>query len=250
MSGHSKWSTIKRKKGKADEQRGRIFTKLIREITIAAREGGGDAESNPRLRSAVQTAKGNNMPATNIDRAIKKGTGELPGTVYEEVVYEGYGPAGVAFLIDVVTDNRNRTTAEIRHLLVKAGGRMGEVGSVAWIFDKKGLVVVDKGSHSEDDLMEIALDAGAEDLSDEGDSFEIVTPYADVGAVAEALREKGIEPASAEVARLPKSTVKLEIDTAKQTLRLADGLEDNDDVQRVSANFDISEDILETLSSD
>lgn len=250
MSGHSKWSTIKRKKGKADEQRGRIFTKLIREITIAAREGGGDMESNPRLRSAVQTAKGNNMPATNIDRAVKKGTGELPGTIYEEVVYEGYGPAGVAFLIDVVTDNRNRTTAEIRHLLVKAGGRMGEVGSVAWIFDKKGLIVVDKGSHSEDDLMMIALDAGAEDLSDEGDSFEIITPFTDVGSVADALRENGIEPASAEMARLPKSTVKLEIDTAKQTLRLADSLEDNDDVLRVSANFDISEDILETLSSD
>jgi YebC/PmpR family DNA-binding regulatory protein len=250
MSGHSKWSTIKRKKGKADEQRGRIFTKLIREITIAAREGGGDAETNPRLRTAVQTAKGNNMPAANIDRAIKKGTGELPGTVYEEVVYEGYGPAGVAFLIDVVTDNRNRTTAEIRHLLTKAGGRMGEVGSVAWIFDKKGLIVVDKGSLQEDEVMMTALEAGADDVSDEGDSWEIVTPFADVGTVADALRENGIEPASADVARLPKSTVELDLDTAKQTLRLADSLEENDDVQRVSANFDIPEEILETLSND
>ncbi len=250
MSGHSKWSTIKRKKGKADEQRGRIFTKLIREITIAAREGGGDIETNPRLRSAIQTAKGNNMPAVNIERAIKKGTGELPGTVYEEYAYEGYGPSGVAFLIDVVTDNRNRTTAEVRHALVKAGGNLGEAGSVSWIFDKKGLIVVEKGSHDEDQLLMIALDSGAEDLADEGEVWEITTPFTGVGAVTDALREKGIEPVSAEMVRLPKSTVELDLTSAKQVLRLADNLEENDDVQRVSANFDISEEILEHLSSD
>ncbi len=250
MSGHSKWSTIKRKKGKADEQRGRIFTKLIREITIASREGGGDIESNPRLRAAVQTAKGNNMPAANIERAIQKGTGELPGTVYEEVSYEGYGPGGVAFLIETVTDNRNRTTADIRHLLVKSGGNMGELGSVAWIFDTRGLVVVEKGDRSEDEVMMIALDAGADDLTDAGDSWEITTPYAEVGAVAEALRAKGIEPASAEVAKIPKSTVQLDRTAAAAVIRLVDNLEELDDVQRVSANFDIPDEILEELGSD
>ncbi|MFH1277980.1 MAG: YebC/PmpR family DNA-binding transcriptional regulator [Candidatus Eisenbacteria bacterium] len=249
MSGHSKWSTIKRKKGKADAERGRIFTRLIREITVAARDGGGDPSANPRLRTAMDAAKQNNMPAANVDRAIKKGTGELPGVTYEEVVYEGYAASGVAMLIEAVTDNRNRTTAEVRHILTKFGGRMAEVGSVAWQFDQKGMIVVEKKGVAEDDLMMVALDAGANDVSDEGDSWEITTDPHDLHHVNEALKGAGITAESAELTRLPKTTVALDKATAGKVLRLVDMLEENDDVQQVSANFDISDKILEELSS-
>ncbi len=249
MSGHSKWSTIKRKKGKADAERGRLFTRLIRELTVAARNGGGDMSSNPRLRTAVENAKSNNMPAANIERAIKKGTGELPGMTLEEVAYEGYAPGGVALLIETVTDNRNRTTSEIRHLLTKAGGRMGELGSVAWMFQQRGMIVVEKKGLSEDDVMLAALDAGAEDVSDEGDSWEIVTAPADLAKVSQALQEAGIEPLSSELIRLPKSTVALEREGAGKVLKLVDALEEHDDVQQVSANFDIPDQILEELGA-
>ena len=249
MSGHSKWSTIKRKKGKADAERGRIFTRLIREITVAARSGGGDPAANPRLRSAVDTAKSNNMPASNIDRAIKKGTGELPGVTYDEITYEGYGPGGVAFLIETVTDNRNRTTSEVRHLLTKYGGSMGEIGSVSWKFDQKGLIVIEKGDLNEDDVMMAALDAGADDVADEGDSWEVSTAPNDLLKVGEAIKEAGITPVSAELLRLPKATVAIGKDVASRVLKLLELLEENDDVQQVSADFDIPDDLLEELSS-
>jgi len=249
MSGHSKWSTIKRKKGKADAQRGRLFTRLIREITIAARHGGGEIGANPRLRAAVDNAKSNNMPAANIERAIQKGTGELPGVTLEEIAYEAYAPGGVAMLIETVTDNRNRTTSEVRHILAKLGGRMGEVGSVSWMFDQRGLVLVDKEGRDEDDVMMAALDAGAEDFSDEGDSWEIATPPSMLGRVIEPLKEAGAAPSSSEVTRVPKSTVSLDRDTAVKVLRLLETLEEHDDVQQVSANFDIPDEILEELSS-
>ncbi len=249
MSGHSKWSTIKRKKGKADAERGRLFTRLIREITVAARSGGGDPGANPRLRSAVDTAKSSNMPSANIERAIKKGTGELPGVTYEEIIYEGYGPGGVAFLIETVTDNRNRTTSEVRHLLTKHGGSMGEIGSVSWKFDQKGLIVVEKGDLNEDDVMMAAVDAGADDVSDEGDSWEISTAPNDLNKVGEAIREAGIVPLSAELLRLPKSTVAIGKDVAPRVLKLLDLLEENDDVQQVSADFEIPDELLEELNS-
>jgi YebC/PmpR family DNA-binding regulatory protein len=249
MSGHSKWATIRRKKGKVDAERGRVFTRLIRELTIAARHGGGDPDGNPRLRTAIDAARAANMPAANIDRAIKKGTGDLPGTIIEEVAYEAYAPGGVALYIETATDNRNRTTSEIRHLLTKHGGRMGELGSVSWMFVQKGLIVVSKGSLNEEDVMMAALDAGAEDVSDEGDSWEISTPPTDVNKVAEALRAAGAPPASAGVSRLPKSTVAVGRDAAGKVLRLVESLEEQDDVQQVSANFDIPDEILEELGS-
>ncbi|RPJ47831.1 MAG: YebC/PmpR family DNA-binding transcriptional regulator [Candidatus Latescibacterota bacterium] len=249
MSGHSKWATIRRKKGKIDAERGRIFTRLIREITIAARSGGGDPGGNPRLRTAIDTARASNMPAANIDRAVKKGTGDLPGQIIEEVAYEAYAPGGVALLIETVTDNRNRTASEVRHLLTKYGGRMGEVGSVSWMFAQKGLIVVTKGSLSEEDVMMAALDAGAEDVSDEGDSWEITTGPSDLAKVNAALRDAGIAAASAAISRLPKSTVAVGRDMAGRVLKLVEVLEEQDDVQQVSANFDIPDEILEELGS-
>ena len=249
MSGHSKWSTIKRKKGALDAKRGKIFTKLIKEITIAARLGGGDPDGNPRLRTAIQTAKGANMPQDNIARAIAKGTGELEGVNYEECAYEGYGPNGVAILISVLTDNRNRTGAEIRHILTKNNGTMAEPNAVAWNFEKKGLFLVLQESVDEETLMELALEAGAEDFESTDDLFEIHTSPDAFETVREALEQSEIPAESAELAMLPKSTVKLEGKEAEQMLRLMEALEDNDDVQNVYANFDISEEQMAEASA-
>jgi YebC/PmpR family DNA-binding regulatory protein len=249
MSGHSKWSTIKRKKGAIDSKRGKIFTKLIKEITLAARLGGGDIEGNARLRSAVLAAKEENMPKDNIDRAIKKGTGELAGgAAYEEVTYEGYGPAGVAVIVEVMTDNKNRTVAEIRHTFSKHGGNLGENGCVAWMFDKKGSIVLDKKTAGEDDLMEIALEAGADDVRDQGTEWEVVTEPAAFDAVKRAIEQKGWKYLEARVGMIPQNTIKLEAGKAEQMLRLMEKLEDNDDVQNVYANFDISDEVMEKLS--
>lgn len=247
MSGHSKWSTIKRKKGKADQQRGNLFTRLIKEITVAARDGGGDPEGNPRLRSAIENAKGSNMPTANIDKAIKRGTGELPGIVYEEFTYEGYGPQGIAIMVEALTDNKNRTTAEIRHVLSKHNGHLGEVGCVSWMFDQKGTVVVDKGKADEDTLMSVALEAGAEDVKDEGDFFEVVTAPTDLDKVKKGLAGNKIEFTSAELTREPQTVINLEGKHAEQILKLMDALEDLDDVQKVYANFDVPDDIMERL---
>lgn len=249
MSGHSKWSTIKRKKEKIDAQRGKVFTKLIKEITVSARQGGSDIESNPRLRAAVLAAKAENMPQANIDRAIQRGTGDLEGVSYEEVTYEGYGPSGVAILVEALTDNRNRTTPELRHLFSRNGGNLGEAGCVAWMFDQKGLVVVSKARYNEDELMTIALDAGAEDMRDEEDTFEIITAPEDFEMVRARLIENGIEPLRAEISRIPQSTVPVEGKEAEQVLRLMEGLEDHDDVQHVYANFDIDEKVMESIES-
>jgi YebC/PmpR family DNA-binding regulatory protein len=249
MSGHSKWSTIKRKKGAIDSKRGKIFTKLIKEITLAARLGGGDIEGNARLRSAVLAAKEENMPKENIDRAIKKGTGELGGGVaYEEITYEGYGPAGVAVIVEVMTDNKNRTVAEIRHIFSKHGGNLGENGCVAWMFDKKGSMVLDKKTATEDALMEIALEAGAEDVRDQGSEWEIVTEPAAFEAVKKAIDQKGWKYLEARVGMIPQNTIRLEAGKAEQMLKLMEKLEDNDDVQNVYANFDISDEVMEKLS--
>lgn len=249
MSGHSKWSTIKRKKEKIDAQRGKVFTKLIKEITVSARQDGSDIESNPRLRAAVLAAKAENMPQANIDRAIQRGTGDLEGVSYEEVTYEGYGPSGVAILVEALTDNRNRTTPELRHLFSRNGGNLGEAGCVAWMFDQKGLIVVSKARYNEDDLMTIALDAGAEDMRDEDDTFEIITAPEDFEMVRARLVENGIEPLRAEISRIPQSTVPVEGKEAEQVLRLMEGLEDHDDVQHVYANFDIDEKVMESIES-
>ena len=249
MSGHSKWSTIKRKKGAIDSKRGKIFTKLIKEITLAARLGGGDIEGNARLRSAVLAAKEENMPKDNIDRAIKKGTGELGGGVaYEEITYEGYGPAGVAVIVEVMTDNKNRTVAEIRHIFSKHGGNLGENGCVAWMFDKKGSIVLDKKTAIEDALMEIALEAGAEDVRDQGSEWEIVTEPAAFETVKRAIDQKGWKYLEARVGMIPQNTIRLEAGKAEQMLKLMEKLEDNDDVQNVYANFDISDEVMERLS--
>jgi len=248
MSGHSKWASIKHKKAATDSKRGKIFTKLIKEITIAARNAGGNVDANPRLRLAISKAKGANMPANNIDRAIKKGTGELEGVNYEEIVYEGYGPAGIAVYVEAVTDNKNRTTAEIRNIFTKYGGNMAGAGSVAWMFEKKGYFSIAKGTIEEDALMTIALDNGAEDLTTEGDAFEVKTLPQDFENVKKALEEKSIATESAELTMIPKSTVKIGEQTkAKQLLALIDNLEENDDVQNVYANFDISEDVLKKI---
>ena len=241
MSGHSKWHTIKHKKGALDAKRGKLFTKLIKEITVAARSGGGDVDANARLRKAISDAKAGNMPNDTIDRAIKRGTGELEGTSYDEIVYEGYGPGGVAVMVDAMTDNRNRTVAEIRHIFSKNGGNLAATGAVGWIFEKKGYIVVDKAAKPEDELFEIVTEAGAEDLRDDEGSFEIITAPEDFDAVHEAVKKAGIEPQMAEVEMLPKEYKKLEGQEAKQMLKLMETLEDNDDVQKVSANFDISE---------
>jgi YebC/PmpR family DNA-binding regulatory protein len=242
MSGHSKWHTIKHKKGALDAKRGKIFTKLIKEITVAARTGGsGDVDSNARLRKAVTDAKAQNMPNDTIDRAIKRGTGELEGAQYDEVLYEGYGPNGVAVMVEAMTDNRNRTVAEIRHIFSKNGGNMGESGSVGWMFDKKGYIVVDKAAKSEEELFEIAIEAGADDMQDDGDVFEILTAPDAFEGVLDAVKKAGIEPQAAEISMIPQNYIKLEGQEAKQMLKLYDSLDDNDDVQKVYANFDIDD---------
>ncbi|MGH7843909.1 MAG: YebC/PmpR family DNA-binding transcriptional regulator [Candidatus Binatia bacterium] len=248
MSGHSKWSSIKHKKAVKDARRGKLFTKLIKEITVAARTGGGDINSNPRLRTAVLTARTNSMPADNIDRAIKKGTGELEGVSYEEVVYEGYGPGGAAIMVQVLTDNKNRTVSEVRRLFTKHGGNLGENGCVAWMFDKKGLITVEKGSVDEEKLMTLALDGGAEDVRDEDGLFEILATPEDFEQVREQLEREKIPMATAQVALVAKSTVTLDPQSAEQTLKLTEELEDHDDVQSVAANFDIPNELIEKAS--
>jgi len=249
MSGHSKWATIKRKKGKLDAQRGRMFTKLIKEITVAARAGGGDQEGNPRLRTAVALAKAGNMPQDNIKKAIQKGTGELPGVTYDEVSYEGYGPGGVAILLEVLTDNKNRTVAEIRHALTKRGGNLGETGCVGWMFEKKGMIQIELSAADEEKLFEIALEAGASDMSTEGDVFDITTPFESFEAVRSSIENAGIAMVNAEVTMIPQSTVELEESKANSMLKLMEELEDHDDVQKVYANFDISDELMEKLSA-
>ncbi len=245
MSGHSKWSSIKHKKAAADAKRGKIFTRLIKEIAVAAREGGGDPDANPRLRAAVTNAKAQNMPNDTIERGILRGTGQLPGAEYEEIIYEGYGPKGVAIIVEVVTDNRNRSTADLRFILSKHGGNMGERGCVSWMFDKKGLIVVDKEKADEDELMMIALEAGAEDIKTEGDSFEVITAPGDFESVKNAIEEAEIETDLAEVSMIPQTTVKLDGKEALQLLKIMEGLEEHDDVQNVYSNFDIPDDIIE-----
>lgn len=249
MSGHSKWAGIKHKKAKVDAQRGRVFTKLIREITVAARVGGGDPGGNPRLRTAIQAAKAVNMPADNIERAIKKGTGELEGVTYEEITYEGYGPGGVAVLVAVVTDSKNRTVGEIRKIFSRHGGNLGESGCVAFLFEKKGYIQVDAAKVDEDKLMTIALDAGAEDLLREESLFAVTAAPRDFEKVRDKIVKSGVQTLTAEITMLPKSSVKLEGKHAEQMLRLMEELEEHDDVQHVYANFDIPEEIMAALTA-
>jgi YebC/PmpR family DNA-binding regulatory protein len=241
MSGHSKWHSIKHKKGALDAKRGKLFTKLIKEITVAARSGGGDPNGNARLRKAVADAKGANMPNDTIERAIRRGTGEEEGVHYEEITYEGYGPGGVALMVESMTDNRNRTVAEIRHIFSKNGGNLGESGSVGWIFDKKGYIVVEKAAKPDEELFELAIDAGADDLRDDEGNFEIITAPESFDSVLAAIKGAGIEPQVAEIEMVPQNYIKLEGQEARQMLKLMEALEDHDDVQKVSANFDISE---------
>ncbi len=248
MSGHSKWSTIKHKKAAKDAKRGKLFTKLIKEITVAARVGGGDINANPRLRTAVLTARASSMPGENIDRAIKKGTGELEGVHYEEIQYEGYGPGGAAILAQVLTDNKNRTVSEIRRLFTKHGGNMGEAGCVAWMFDKKGLITVEKSQVDEDRLMGVVLDAGAEDVRDEEDIFEVVTSTDDFEKVKDRLEQEKIAIASAQITMVPKNTVDVDEKNIEQILKLTEELEDHDDVQSVAANFNIPSELMEKAS--
>jgi len=247
MSGHSKWATIKHKKGALDAKRGKIFTRLIKEITIAAKSG-GDPEKNPRLRTAVAAAKAENMPADNIKRAIQRGTGELPGVSYEEVTFEGYGPGGVAILVQVSTDNRNRTVSEIRHAFSKNGGNMGEAGSVGWMFHKKGDIIIPKSAAQEDKLMDLVLEAGAEDLKDDGDSWEVLTDPSAYETVLEAVKNAGIKPEVAEVAMVPQNYTKLEGHQASTMIRLLEALEEHDDVEHVYSNFDIDQKQLEEVA--
>ncbi|MDX6444169.1 MAG: hypothetical protein QOH71_1243 [Blastocatellia bacterium] len=241
MSGHSKWHSIKHKKGATDAKRGKLFTKFIKEITVAARTGGGDPDANARLRKAILDAKAGNMPNDTIDRAVRRGTGAEEGVNYEEITYEGYGPGGVALLIESVTDNRNRTVAEIRHMFSKNGGNLGEAGSVGWLFEKKGYIVVDKAAKPEEELFEIAIEAGADDLREDGDNFEIITSPENFEKVQTAIKSAGIEPQMAEVSMVPQTYVKLEGSSAQQMLRLMETIEDHDDVQKVYANFDIDD---------
>jgi len=248
MSGHSKWAGIKHKKAKVDAQRGRLFTKVIREITVAARAGGGDPTGNPRLRLAIEKAKAVNMPQDNIQRAIQKGTGELPGMSYEEYVYEGYGPGGVAVLLEVLTDNKNRTTPEIRKTFAKYGGNLGESGCVAWMFEKKGLIQVEAAKTDEDRLFGVALEAGAEDVRRSDTLFEIVTVPREFERVKEVLATENIEMAGGEVTMLPQTTVRLEGKQAQHMLQLMEELEDHDDIQNVYANFDIPEEIMAAMT--
>jgi YebC/PmpR family DNA-binding regulatory protein len=249
MSGHNKWSSIKHRKGAVDAKRGKIFTKLIKEITVAARDGGGDADTNPRLRTAIVAAKAVNMPKDNIERSIKRGTGELEGVSYEELVYEGYGPGGVAVMVDILTDNRNRTAADIRHIFNKGNGNLGENGCVAWMFDTKGLIVFEKENIGEEELFDLALEAGADDVEEitEDGTFEVITSIENFEAVKQAFDKKGWAYVSAEVAKIPQNTIKLEGKAAEQMLRLMEKLEDSDDVQNVYANFDIDMELIEKL---
>jgi YebC/PmpR family DNA-binding regulatory protein len=247
MSGHSKWATIKHKKAATDAKRGRIFTKLIREITIAARVGGGDSDSNPRLRTAIAAAKNENMPNDNIERALLRGTGQLEGEQYEEVNFEGYGPGGVGMIVQIVTTNRNRVVSEIRHLMSKHGGNLAEAGSVGWMFHRKGELSVPKDQASEDKMLSVVLDAGAEDLRDDGSHWEVVTPPESFEAVREALTKAGVTPSSAEIGWVPQNYVKLTGPHAQQMLRLVEALEEHDDVQQVFANFDIDEKEMQAM---
>ena len=244
MSGHSKWASIKHKKAATDAERGKIFTKFIKEITVAARRGGGDPNTNPRLRTAIDRAKQSNMPADNIERAIKKGTGELEGVTYEEFTIEGYGPGGVAIMVELLTDNKNRTTADIRNIFSKKNGNVAGAGSVSWIFEKKGYMEVEKTAASEDKIMSIVLDAGAQDMETEEDIYTIITDPKDFEAVKKSLEDNNIKAETAEITMVPKSTVKLTGDEAKQILALVDDLEDSDDVQNVYANFDVPDEII------
>ena len=249
MSGHSRWSQIKRKKGKTDVQRGKLFSKILREITVAARNGGGDPKMNMRLKAAVESAKEANMPADNVKRAIQKGTGELPGEQYEEINYEGYAPGGVAVLIQVMTSNRNRTAPEIRHVFERFGGNMGASGAVAWMFDRRGIIRVDAEKISEDDLMTVALEAGASDMTKTEKVFEITTAPAEMDAVRAALEQARVPVMEAEVTFVPQSTVRVEGKEAPSVLRLVEALEDLDDVQAVYANYDIPDEVIEAISA-
>ncbi len=247
MAGHSKWANIKHRKGAADARRGKIFTKLTKEIIVAARMGGGDPSANPRLRKAINAAKAENMPKDKIERAIKKGTGELEGVNYEESTYEGYGPGGAAILVESLTDNKNRAVAEIRHIFSKHGGNLGENGSVAWMFDKKGYLVIEKSAVDEDTLMETALEAGAEDVREDGDNFEVITAPEDFESVREAIEKANIANITAEVTMLPQNTTTLSGSQAEKMIRLMDALEDCDDVQKVYTNADIPDEVMEKL---
>ena len=248
MSGHSKWATIKRKKAATDQARGKVFSKYIKEITVAARQGGGDLEANPRLRSAISAAKAVNMPAANIERAVKRGTGEIGGASYEETQYEGYGPGGVALLVEVATDNRNRTTGDVRHIFTKNGGSLGEAGSVSYLFKPRGVIILDKGAVAEDALIEITLEAGADDVSSEGDTFEVLTPLAQLEAVKQALAVRNVPVLSAEATKLSSLSVPVSEKDAEAIVRLMDALEDHDDVLRVYSNFSAPHDVLARLS--
>src|SRR5580704_11482244 len=248
MSGHSKWATIKHKKAATDAKRGKIFTRLIKEIQIAARSGGGDPDGNPRLRTAIAAAKGESMPSDNIKKAIMRGTGELEGGQIDEVMFEGYGPGGAAVLVSVATDNRNRTVSEIRHMFSKNGGNLGEQGSVAWMFERKSQIVIEKENATEDQLMALVLDAGAEDLKDSGDSWEVISDPSMHETVVEAIQKAKIETVSAEVAMVPKNLMMLEGKTAQGMLKLSEALEEHDDVQNVYSNFDVSEEEVEALA--
>ena len=249
MSGHSKWATIKHKKGAADKARGKLFGKLIRQVEVAAREGGGDPEMNPTLRTMFQKARDASVPLDTIERAIKRGTGDLEGVIYESITYEGYAPGGVAVLVDVLTDNRNRTGSEIRNIFTRSGGSMAEPGAVAWQFERKGVVLADRAAE-EDELMLLALDAGAEDIADDGDAWRITTPPTDLHTVRSALEDGGVAVESSELTMVPSATIPLaEADVAKRVLQLIDALDENDDVQDVYANFDIPDSIMETMDA-
>jgi len=248
MSGHSKWATIKHKKGKTDAKRGKLFSKLSRAITVAAREGGGDPGMNVSLANAIEKAKAESMPKDNIERAIQRGAGGADGEAYESIMYEGYGPAGVAIIVDVLTDNKNRSAADVRNIFSKHGGQLAQPGAVAWVFERKGSIVVDGTKYGEDEIMAAAIDAGADDVVQDGDEFQVLTDPADFAAVREAMATAGIEYGQAELTMIPKNTVKLEENDARKTMKIVDALEDSDDVQEVFANFDIPEDVLESLA--
>ena len=248
MAGHSKWANIKHRKGAADAKRGKIFTRLIKEITVAARMGGGDIDGNPRLRAAVTTAKTVNMPKDNIARAIKKGTGEIEGEVYDEILYEGYGPGGVAVLVECMTDNRNRTVADIRHFFAKSNGNLGESGCVAWMFDKKGTIQIEKSDISEEELMDLALEAGAEDVVEEDNGFQVLTAPEEFETVREALEQAGVTMGDAEISMVPNNTIEVtDENVAKSLMKLLENLEDHDDVQNVHANFDMDDSLMENI---
>lgn len=250
MSGHSKWSTIKHKKGREDAKRGQIFSKLSRYITVAAREGGGNPEMNATLAAAIAKAKDYNMPADNIERAIKRGTGEIEGVVYEQVTYEGYGPDGVAVLVELMTDNRNRSAAEIRHIFSRYNGKLGTSGSVAWMFERRGVILVSKSVIDEDTLLDLALEAGAQDMTTEDDHYEVTTDPTELMRVRQIMESRGIELSSAELSMVPKNTTPLEKDQARRVLKFIDALEENDDVQEVYSNFDIPDAVMDELAAE